>query len=171
MTRLAIENNAIFKLGDEKLVFVEKNKAVSVSGTELTSVNLGPQDLISWNISIAARNNFESIVAYWYDKDKAKQIKVEGKRDGEKGKIYTVPQMFSSKESAENKVKSMITQLNESTDQLSLTAIGDPEIMAGGKVTLKGIRSEVDKTWIVKSVTHTINSSGYTSNITAYLYK
>jgi hypothetical protein len=51
--------------------------------------------------------------------------------------------------------------------KLSISLPGDPDLVAESRLLLEGFRPGVDREWLVTSVTHAIDASGYRCSVSA----
>jgi len=72
-----------------------------------------------------------------------------------------------TKEEAKAAANAKKGELDRSTRTLSMTIMGKTAIAAEKMIVVKGVRSRIDDTWRVKTATHTINNSGYRTQIEA----
>lgn len=166
LTKLAEKYGAMAKPAGECVLFLTKGQAVTASGIPLIPVILNANDIIQWSTNLSDRSAYEGVIATWYDIRKAEQKQVvEGKKSDQ---TFYIQHLFSNEDEAKVAAKSKLKELNRSTEEVSLTIVGHPEVTAGGSLVLMGLRSEVNGKWLVKSVTHTLNNSGYQSSLQCY---
>jgi len=167
LTRVADEHDAFVKFQDKKLMIRSRSKTQGVvtiakDGSLPTFSYPGMVVTVPSSVSVTenTRNKYESVKAYWQDKDKAKRT---SETAGEGEPEFKIRKTFSSKAGANAAAEAKLQGLKRGTKTLdNLTAPGDPNIRAGMKLKLQGFRSEVNGSWIVTSVTHTLDgSSGY----------
>jgi uncharacterized protein len=167
LTKLATKYDAMFKPAGECLLFLEKGKAVTASGKTLSTISLGPSDIIQWNTQLSDRSAYEGVIATWMDTENALQVQViAGKKTGKQD--FYLKHLYSNAEEAQAAAKAKLKALQRDTTTLSLTVIGTPEIIANGKIKIKKLHSEIDGEWLVRSVTHTLDSSGYQCSLQCY---
>lgn len=167
ITRLAKKYDALAKPAGGALLFLEKGKAATALGVPLLPVLLTANDIISWNCQLSDRTEYGSVVATWHDRVTAQQQQVVAGTKGE-APVYRIPHLFASEAEAKEAAKAMLVEKSRDESTLQLTVVGDPGIAAGGKLILAKVRDKVDGAWIIRSVTHTLDGSGYQCNISAY---
>ncbi|UAX41242.1 phage late control D family protein [Pasteurella canis] len=81
--------------------------------------------------------------------------------------IKTLRHTYKTEASAIQGAKAAFDKMKRGTASFSLTmAYGEPELMPEMPAELKGFKSEIDSSdWIITSVTHSINDSGFTSAV------
>ena len=167
LTKLAGKYGAMAKPAGECVLFLTKGQAMTARGIPLLPVILNANDVINWNTQLSDRSAYEGVVATWYDMKNAEQIQeVAGSKNTEQ--VFYIQHMFSNKDEAKIAAKSKLKELNRGTTEISLSIVGHPEVTAGGAIVLMGLRSEVNGRWLVKSVTHTLDGSGYQTSLQCY---
>ncbi len=96
--------------------------------------------------------------AYYHDKSKAKRIAVS---IGDPKDIYEIRFASKTKEEALRKAKSKLKELNERKEELNLKLIGNPRLTAEQTVLIEDLRIGVDGRWSIKTLTHTLDQSGF----------
>jgi len=158
LTRIADEYDSFVKFQDKKLIIRSRNKTIGS-----LEIEKGGPFVIKCNVTKNSRARYKSVRAYWQDGDKAKRT---SETAGEEEPEFKIKKTFHSKLNALDAAKAKLQQLKRGTKSLdNLTGPGDPNIRAGMKLTLSGFRAEVNGDWIVTSVTHTLDSSGYTVSL------
>jgi hypothetical protein len=105
-----------------------------------------------------------------YDHNKARQVEIEAESDEEGTADYTIPEPFADEDEAKNAATAKADHLKSETTRTSVTVFGDPAIRAGAPFTYSGVRPGIDGIeFIIKSATHRIDKSGYTTQIEAKL--
>lgn len=167
ITRLAKRYNALAKPAGGGLLFLEKGAAATALGLPLLPVLLTASDIISWNCQLSDRTEYGSVVAVWHDRVAAQQQQVVA---GTKGKapVRRIPHLFASEAEAKEAAQAALDEKGREESTLQLTVVGDPGIVAGGKIILAKVRDKVDGAWIIRSVTHSLDGSGYQCSISAY---
>lgn len=171
LTRLATRYNAVCKAMSGNLLFMLKGEGTSATGKPMARVNILAQDIIQWDKSISQQQDYKKICATWYDYINAQEQEVyfpEGTPKPDEN-VLRLPHGFNNKSEAKFAAQAKSEEVNREDECLSLTVIGNPDITAEGKIAINNIRGGVDGEYIVKSVTHTFSSGGYTSHIQAYV--
>lgn len=160
LTRLAREIDAVAKAAGGCLIFVPKGKAKSVTGKELTPVEIRRADLSSWRFTFPDRAQYKSVVATYRDADVAKDVDIKV-GDGEP--ILKLPKHYPNAQEAKEAAQGRFDKMGQekATGSLSL-AVGNPNLMAECPVTLPDMRPEVAGVgWVVGCVVHRLGG-GYT---------
>lgn len=172
LTELADDFYAVVKPINKFLIFSEKGQSAAVSGKSLFPVFIGPQDIISWKIELTERNNFGAVKVKWQNrcekKPDTKEVEETSTTDAKSSKVFEVNRVYDSEDKAKLVAKAKLKELLQSRNTLTMTLIGEPSISAESKLIITGVREGINGSWVVKSSTHTINNSGYTTRVTAY---
>ena len=82
----------------------------------------------------------------------------------ESGQVFVIKKRCSSQAEAERIAKAKLRQLNLRQTTGNLTVVGDPLLVAGGVISLKGFGS-FDGKFFIEQADHSIGSSGYTTSV------
>lgn len=158
LTRLADKYKATIKPGDGKLIMVPRGAGeggtVTINGTEV----------ISWRATLKNRGAYSQVKVKYLDRNLNKEKIVT---EGDKGPlpVFEDKQLYRSEDEAKKAAVSKLQSLNAGEVRISLQMPGRPQINAEGLVTLAGFRPYVNGTWNIKSVTHDLSSSGYSTSV------
>ena len=106
------------------------------------------------------------IEACWHDRASGQRQTVT---EGTGSPVKKLRHLHATKDEAARAAKAALDETARGNNTLSLTIIGDATIAAEGRILVAGIRATVDGLWSVKSVAHTISSTGFTTGIEAEL--
>ncbi|ESQ15694.1 MAG TPA: hypothetical protein DDY14_14535 [Chromatiaceae bacterium] len=168
LTRLAEKYDAVAKPAGESLLFLEKGEALTASGRPVGPVVLGPLDISSWSYQTSEQTEYAAVVALWHDLEHGLQREVRSRGSPRSDGVYRMAHLFISEAEAQAAADAKFKELTRDTGTLSLTAIGNPELTAEGRISVQGLRDGVDGEWIPASVTHTYSSGGYQCSLSAY---
>ena len=167
LTQLAEKYGAMVKAAGECVLFLEKGSAATASGKLLSTITLGPDDVVRWDTQLSDRTDYKGVIATWMDTVNALQVQcVAGKKSSDQ--LFFLKHLYTNEAEAKAAAKAKLDELSRDTTTLSLTIVGRPEVVANGKIKLKKLHSEVDGEWIVRNVTHTLDGSGYQCVIQCY---
>jgi len=173
LTRLAEQFDSIATVKNENLVFINAGQGISASGIPLPKVHITRQSGDQHRFSIADRQAYAGVTAYWQDEKAAmrKSVTVEKSGNGSalsggEG-IKTLRHIYASKATATRAAKAMWERIQRGMATFSITlAQGNPELFPETPITVSGFKPQIDSSnWILKQVTHTLNDSGYTSSL------
>lgn len=181
LTRVARENGLIFKPAGGALVMVVTGESTNPSGAPLPVVLLTPKDVTSWRMSIHRREAVEKVITTYRDFTTSTWVEVEVEAPGGaytedeilgRSEITPVRRVRRSQPDETTARRVAQTEVERSYRQsrtLSLTLPGRTDLMAEGRLLLVGFRPGVSGEWLVTSVTHQMDSSGYRCSIVAEL--
>lgn len=164
LTRLAREFDGVVKPTNGYLLFVNKGESKSVSGKLIAPVNVDISQIISYRMNQAERGKFTSVRAYQQDTSEAQLVEVFV---GEGTPTYTINNPLPTLEEATLKATAKLKALSRGTASLSFSVRGNTEFHADEKVVVSGIRSLVDGEWVITSVSHSFDSSGFITSVEA----
>lgn len=167
LSRLAKTYGAISKPVSGKWVFKPKLNGITASGKTIPSVSLTPEEVTTVSVSLASRDKYKAVSAYYND---TKTKKREQVKTGEGEPIYQMRHTFANADQAIKAAQAKLKSLSDNQTNLSLTCPGNTNLVAEGVIYLSGFREGIDGEWIITRATHTINTSGYTTSIEAEGY-
>lgn len=170
--RLARIHGALFSVKDGKLIFSKRGSGKSATGKDLTSVVVGPYEIIqgSCRINFAYRKKIKKVRAKTRDRATAETVEVEEDSDDEGTADYNLKENYGSETEAKKAAKSKAESLKSETVKTFVTVFGDPSIRAGAPFSYANVRPEIDgMEFIIETATHKISKSGYTTDIQAKL--
>jgi phage protein D len=161
---LCIERGYIISFFNKKILIQEKDAAAAVNieaeAVAATTHKIKVEELISLTINEQNRDVYDAVMASWMDTDigDMRSIKV-GKGEIQVDNI-TIPKPKSDAEAIEM-ANARLLELTSSGIDGSFTSSG-AEIKTGELIEIEGIEG----VFSVTNVMHTLNSSGYTINVT-----
>ncbi|WP_339045307.1 phage late control D family protein [Candidatus Mesenet endosymbiont of Agriotes lineatus] len=164
LTKIAREHGAIVKPIGGYIIFVSKGKSKSVSGKTLEAIAITPQDVINWQACFTVRNRYNSVIAKWYNYEKGETI---SETAGVGSPSYVMREVYSSSELALGAAQAKLKQLRRSTATLDITIPGNPRVFTEARLNLAEFGKEIDGTWMINKVEHTLNSRGYLTALVA----
>ncbi|MBQ4864591.1 phage late control D family protein [Pseudoalteromonas sp. MMG013] len=173
LTRLAEQFDAIATVKNDTLMFISAGQSVTASGQPLPKVNITRQSGDQHRFSIADRQAYAGVTAYWQNEKAAKRESVTVENSGSESEltggdgIKTLRHIYASKATATRAAKAMWERIQRGIATFSLTlAQGNPELFPETPITVSGFKTQIDNSkWILVQVTHTLNSTGYVSSL------
>ena len=153
LTRLARDHDAVAKPVADKLAVVLKAASESVSGKPLPSLVIGDPENSAGRVTITGENEYQSVIAYWFDEAKQERVKV---RDGRGEPEYTIRQTYKDEDAAKAAARSKRGQLQRTTSQLELTRPLTPGIVPESELVLVGHKASANRVWLVETADHVI---------------
>jgi uncharacterized protein len=160
MTRLGRRYDAVIKVSSGNLIAVKVGKAKTASGRDLPAINVS--NPISYEYSGDQTKGYTGVRAFWYDSGAVRKQTV---LVGKEGVVLELDFNKVAEDGARKAAESKFRDVARKGKTLSLTVSGNPELAAELKCTVLGIRDGVDGEWIIKSVEHTIDGSGFQSKV------
>ncbi len=165
LTRLGEQYDAAAKPGNGRLVFARRGTARSATGGQVTPVRIAREQTTDYRVTLADRNRYRSVNAYWYDMETGQRTKVQA-GDGEP--IYALRNNYIDEVTARAAANARLDALKRVTGTLSLTLkLGIPTAAAETPLSLTGFREGVNGRWIATRVAHEISNSGYSTTVEA----
>ncbi len=162
LTRLAKDRGAVSKPIGKKLVFVASGEAKAVTGTALASVTLTRKDCLGFpSVTLKDRGKFSAVTAAYHDHNAAKREEITVGS----GEAFTIRKAFEDAKKAKAAASAKLKSLKRGTGELSANITGNPAVQAEGQLTFTGFRDGIDGSWSVKTATHTLTSTGYTTSV------
>ena len=182
ITRLAKDYDAIATIKQGKLLFIPAGQGKSAGGTPLPSCTLTRQSGDSHRFSIADRDTYAGVVAFWQNNKggKKEQVEVNATTPAEKeagqepdvfagdsDNIKTLRHVYASKRNAQRAARAEWDKLQRGVAKFSITlAKGRPELFPELPVKVMGFKPQIDQSpWLLTHVTHNITDNGYTNGL------
>ncbi|WP_420874501.1 phage late control D family protein [Pandoraea nosoerga] len=188
LTRVAKMFDAIATVKADKLLFTKIGQAVTASGKALSPVTITRQTGDRHHFSVADRESFDSVVAYYQDTRAAKKGQVvvtavaetssarsSSKKKGNDQSAQKEPPIveptgntkelrhtYASKTNALRAARAEWQRIQRGVASFSWTlARGVPELFPEVPATVRGFKPQIDGTeWILAKATHVIDSNG-----------
>ena len=164
LTRLARENSAITKPVAGNLIFATRGEAKSISGQALATIQVTAQQVQRHQVVQAERSKYAAVVTHWHDAMSAERIPITV---GQGKPVHTLRHTYPDSDQATRAARAKLEALQRGTGTLSLTLIGNSELMAEAKLNLQGIRNGVDGEWLIQRVEHQFDNQGFITRIEA----
>ena len=195
LVRLAKMFDTIPTVKDGRLLFVRAGLALTATGKAMPPVVITRSAGDQHRFSVADREPSSGVVANWQDKKEAEKKKVKLKRRprktattepavvdtttpiaqvkenelliGSDENVKHLRYIYASQKNAERAAKAHWQRLQRGVAEFSITlAMGRPELITELPITVKGFKPQIDEgSWLSTKVIHTINDSGYTSQL------
>lgn len=167
LTRLARDYGAIFKVKDEKLVFVTAGTGISANGIALPAVGIRRRDILDYRYSGTGRNRFAGVKARWrnvpLNRDVVELAGIEGEDKAVKELTFPFPTQGEARAAAE----AALRKLQRREEKLELTVIGNPKARAMFPLAVTGLGLPVDgDDWLIQRADHSYSRSGYITRLT-----
>jgi phage protein D len=165
ITRIASQYDAVGKPIGGMLAVEKHGQAKSRTGKSPQDINVTIDMCTRWSANIKDQPRYSKVKARYYDKKTASYIEKESSGGTSDGPTQTLKKTYPTEEEAQSAADSAMSNLNRTTGDVSLTLVGDPRLRAEYYVQLQGFHPLIDKRWLIKTATHSISSSGYTTEL------
>ena len=163
LTRVARDVGVMVKPVAGFLVMVPQGEAKSATGQSLPMITITADQIKQHHVIQNEASQYDAVITYWHDTQTAKREEVQ---IGE-GRVFMSRHTYADETTALNAAKAKLHQFKRSSLQLSLTLIGNPNLMAEGKINVTGLREPINGSWVIERVVHQIDDQGFTSRIDA----
>ncbi len=165
LTRLAKRFDAVATVKAGTLLFAPIGSGETASGTPLPDATIVRSDGDQHRYSLASRDSYTGVRAYWSDKKGAKQQDV---LVGDAKNARRLPGTYHSEAEAKQQAEAANQRTQRGAATLSYTlALGRPDLYPEQRVRVAGFKPEIDATqWLISKTTHTITgSAGFTTQV------
>ncbi len=162
LTRIGADHGAIVAVKGGALLFIGQAEGKSTSGLTMPPRPLCKSARTSWSATLATRENFNTVEAFWHDRKAGARKTVTA---GEGAPVKRLRHCCKDEADARRAAKAKLDECQRGNDTFSVTLPGDPLLAAGGQIIAIGFRPGLDGLWSVKTTTHSITSRGYTTKI------
>lgn len=157
LTKLAEEYGYIFKIAENNLVFYDVQKLKDAKSTQI----FYKSDLININLREKTSQKYKSVQVSYFDPKKKKTVKATARNENvTKGDTLKINVRCSDKKQAIVKAKAALGTADTKIEG-SLEFVGNPYLIAGSNIELKGIGHFSGK-YHIKQARHVLDrNSGY----------
>jgi uncharacterized protein len=166
ISEVADKHDGYLKFENGKMSIKSRNETegeVTLLGKAMGQIPIGQGAMLTVPSNVrfteSSRTNYKSCLVHWNNEDKGERL---SETIGSGEAQYEIKNAFQNKPLALVGGSAKLEQLARGTGEISFTVPGDPGIKAGIKLIVPGgFRQEMTGEYIIRSVTHTMNSSGY----------
>ena len=162
ITRLAEQYDAIAKPAAGFLLFTQRGESLMADGKKLPTIHIQPNHILQWNFCQRDRYFYASVGAHFKDKRSAKISYVYA---GSGEPVMYLRHPYKSQQDAHSAALAKLKQLQRGRYSMSLSVLGNPIFCAEMPVLINGIKSGVDGDWLVSRVEHTLDNSGFITQL------
>ncbi|HDX8371262.1 TPA: phage late control D family protein [Aeromonas dhakensis] len=193
LTRLATEQDAIATVKSGRLMFIKAGNGTTASGKPLPAVTITRQDGDQHQFSVADRDAYTGVIAYWQDNKAAEKKKIEVKRKqktkpkeeqplppgvvvnkkenellvGDSENVKELRHVYASQSNAMRAARAEWEKLQRGVAEFQITlAKGRPELYPEQPTTVRGFKPQIDEAdWLLTQVVHDLTDQGYTNRL------
>ena len=189
LTRLAGQCGALTTIKSGRLLFIGQGKGLTASGKPLPSVTITRQDGDQHQFSVADRDAYTGVIAYWQDNKAAEKKKIEVKRKrktkpkeerplppgvvvnkkenelliGDSENVKELRHVYASQSNAMRAARAEWEKLQRGVAEFQITlAKGRPELYPEQPTTVRGFKPQIDEAdWLLTQVVHDLSVRGH----------
>lgn len=193
LTRLAVQCDAIATVKSGRLMFIKAGQGTTASGMPLRTITITRQDGDQHRFSVADRDAYTGVTAYWQDNKAAEKKKVEVKRKkkaakneeqqlppgvvvnkkenellvGSSENVKELRHVYASQANAMRAARAEWEKLQRGVAEFQITlARGRPELYPEQPTTVRGFKPQIDEAdWLLTQVVHDLTNQGYTNRL------
>ncbi|MFA4228531.1 phage late control D family protein [Xanthomonas perforans] len=165
LTSLGQRFDAVATVKGGALVFAPIGAGTTATGKPLPAVTLTRRDGDQHRYSVADRDAYTGVRAYWVDKGKARRQSVlVGTDDNAKRLRESYADEATARQHAHAELERVKRGLAKFDFKL---AIGQAELSPEQSLKLIGFKQEIDRQrWLIATATHVMDSMGFTTSLT-----
>ncbi|HEH9401438.1 TPA: phage late control D family protein, partial [Aeromonas sobria] len=193
LTRMATEQDAIATVKSGRLMFIKAGNGTTASGKPLPAITITRQDGDQHQFSVADRDAYTGVTAYWQDNKAAEKKKIEVKRKkktkpkeeqplppgvivnkqehellvGSNENVKELRHVYTSQSNAQRAARAEWEKLQRGVAEFQITlARGRPELYPEQPTTVRGFKPQIDEAdWLLTQVVHDLTDQGYTNRL------
>lgn len=140
-----------------KLVVLDE-KGKNANNDDIPVVRLDLKEISQLSYSSKKEAKFRSVSAKYHDVDNAETKKVTA---GSAQPEFLLSYTYNNETEAKAMAKKVLDGYSLDTDSINITTVGNPAIIAGVPIKIKGLREDIPQDWYVKTATHSLSKQGY----------
>lgn len=150
-----------------KLVVLDE-KGKNAKDEEMPGVTLDLKEMSQLSYSSKKEVKFRSVSAKYHDVDSAETKKVTA---GIGQPEFLLSYTYTNETEAKAMARKVLDGYSLDTDSINITTVGNPDIIAGVPIKIKGLREDIPQDWYVKTATHSLSKQGYQTSAQLTLLK
>ena len=162
LSRLAGRAGAVFKLADGKIVMAERGSSQLPGGGEKPTISLTPAMVSDWDATSADRGEYGAVSCVYMDHEAGQRVTVT---EGSGTPKHRDGRLYGSRAEAEAAARAQKGDLARGKVSFATRGPGLPSVFAEAKIDAQGFDADVDGEFLIKTATHTLDSSGYNTSI------
>ncbi|MCB2048555.1 MAG: phage late control D family protein [Novosphingobium sp.] len=168
LRQLGREHDAVATVKDGKLLLTPIGKSQSAGGKALPTLELAKAQLAGYRYNETERSGEAGVEARWHDQASGtrKTVTIGGGSDA-KGKPRRMRRVYHTEAKARAAAEAEAKRAKRAEATLDLTlGLGRPDLIPEQPVKVSGLKSTIDEqSWLIASLTHTLDSSGLATRI------
>lgn len=170
ITRLGHKYGAVAKPANEHLIVTKNGGGKTVSGKNLPQKSIDASEVPTYSCTFKETEGKKGggrpggVVAAWWDEAKGEHGLVRSGAEDIEHEIQ-LREVFRTKEEATQAVNARQQRKIQSNTTFSFSTAGRPDLFAEGILIINGFSNKIPKSWLIKRVEHTLNSSGFETSV------
>ena len=163
LSKLAKRYDAIFKVKNN-IVYFKKRETFLTSATTVVPLRTlkfnakADSDIIDIAYNVSELVNYSGVKANYKSGDDVAEVLVGSEGDN----VLVLPLTYDNASIATSEAQTKFRNLSRSNERLIITTLGNPNLQSGQRIRVEGYRREVvDRSWYVIRADHSIDNSGY----------
>ena len=168
VTRLAKQYDCTAKVGDGKLMVMQRQAGLSASGKVIGAITITRSDVSRWQFRLGDRNAHKAVAAKHQDKKTGKLSVVSLDNDDVLDglpAVHTDRHIHPNKTAAESAAKARLAAFNRSTAGVRLEMPGRTDLFAERSLNAQGFKVGLDGEYLVDSVEQTFTQAGWSTTV------
>ncbi|MDX7924116.1 phage late control D family protein [Aeromonas media] len=193
LTRLAGQCDGIATVKNGRLLFIKAGQGTTASDLPLPAITITRRDGDQHRFSVADRDAYTGVTAYWQDNKAAEKKRVEVKRKkktklkqerplppgvmvnkqenellvGSSENVKELRHVYASQANAMRAARAEWEKLQRGVADFQITlAMGRPELYPEQPTTVRGFKPQIDEAdWLLTQVVHDLTNQGYTNRV------
>ncbi|HCT5133072.1 TPA: phage late control D family protein [Aeromonas hydrophila] len=193
LTRLAGQCDAISTVKSGRLMFTKAGQGTTAKGQPLPAITITRQDGDQHRFSVADRDAYTGVTAYWQDNKAAEKKKVEVKRKrktkpkperplppgvvvnkkenellvGSSENVKELRHVYANQANAMRAARAEWERIQRGVAEFDITlAKGRPELYPEQPTTVRRFKPQIDEAdWLLTQVVHDLTNQGYTNRL------
>ncbi|WP_426801573.1 phage late control D family protein [Xanthomonas campestris] len=165
LTRLGQRFDAVATVKAGALVFTPIGAGTTATGTPLPTVTLTRRDGDQHRYSVADRDAYTGVCAYWVDKGKARRQSVLVGTDDNAKRLRD---SYADEATARQHAHAELERIKRGIAKFDYTlAKGQADLFPEQRTTVRGFKDDIEKkSWLIAKVTHEISAlKGFTTSL------
>lgn len=158
LLRVGQKYDAVVKVANGFIIMTKRGSKKSATGEDLPVMNIKQEDVVAYNYRSSTRESAGTVITFYRITKKAARQEVQV---GEGEPVRRIKTLYPNKDVALSVAKAALAKADRDEEELSLTVIGDPRLMAEMLAKVSGIYEGIDTDYIIKSVRHAIGDQVY----------
>ncbi|MFT4015290.1 MAG: hypothetical protein QM682_18265 [Paracoccus sp. (in: a-proteobacteria)] len=141
-----------------------KGEGRTVSGLPIPPRPVLERNTSTWTLTLTTREAYKSVTAIWQDTKEAKRQEVTA---GSGSPVVKLRHIHKTEDEAKAAATARLGEIDRGNDSFEATFPGDPLVAAEGRILTAGFRAGVNGLWSIRTATHTLDSGGFSTAISA----